>query len=293
MGGQRRAYRSGDRLDPGRGELDHQPRRGGEGGPGPVHDGQGVELLGAQRDPAGGRGQAGQQLLGGAARDDGVREPHADQLDGRLDVLHLDPGDGVPAGLVEHLSQHDAGGVDGAPRGLGHHQRGAGEAVRRDRGPQPLGVGADVDELVARDRRDLHALAAHGGHRDHRGLEPAPAQVLLHVVGVLADQLDPDARVAGQHVGDESRRRRRAGRCRTCRTGSCRSRGPPRSGPPDGPRPRRPAWPRRAGAATPRPRWPRRRGRRGGTASYRGSAPGRGSAPRPTAGRSRGPRRRR
>ena len=45
----------------------------------------------SHRHPAGVRGQAGQQLLGRAARDDGVGQPHADQLDRSLDVLDLDP----------------------------------------------------------------------------------------------------------------------------------------------------------------------------------------------------------
>ena len=56
--------RLGDRLDPFGGELDHQLRGGGEGGPAAVHDREHVVQPGSQRDPRRPSGPAG----GAAAR---------------------------------------------------------------------------------------------------------------------------------------------------------------------------------------------------------------------------------
>ena len=93
----------------------------------------------------------------------------------------------------------------GPPRGLRHHQRGLRQPLRGDRRRELVGVGADVDDLVLGHRDDLHALALDLRHGDHRRLQPAAAQVLLDLGRVLADQLHPDAGVAGQHVGDQPR----------------------------------------------------------------------------------------
>ena len=200
-----RTHRRRDRLDARGRQLDHQPGCRREAGSGPVHDRQRVELAWPHRDPPRLRCQPRQQLLGGPLGDHRVGQAHADQLDGGLDVLDLDPGLGVAAGLVQHPAQDGAGRVVRAPRRLGHHQRGVGQALGGHRGGQPLRIGTDVDELVAGDRLDLHAFTVDAGDRDHRGLESAAAQILLDVAGVLPDQLDPDAGVSSQHVRDQAR----------------------------------------------------------------------------------------
>ena len=67
------------------------------------------------------------------------------------------------------------------------------------------GSAADVDDLVAGDRGHRHALAGHLVDGDHRRLEPAAPQVLLHVGGVLADELDPHPGVSRENVGHQAR----------------------------------------------------------------------------------------
>ena len=59
------------------------------------------------------------------------RPAHADQLDRGLDVLDLDPGLRVVAGLVQHPAQRQPHRVRRPVAGVGHHQRGLGEPAGR------------------------------------------------------------------------------------------------------------------------------------------------------------------
>jgi len=104
---------------------------------------------------------------------------HPHQLDGRLDVLDLDPAGWVAAGLVKQVADGDPGGVLGAPARVGHDQRGQREPVRGDRRGQMSGVGRDVDELVACHRRDLQAGTGDAADEQHCRFEPSASQVLL------------------------------------------------------------------------------------------------------------------
>ena len=135
-----------------------------------------------------------------------------------------------------------------------------------DRRRQPFRVGADVDELVARHRDHRHPLAGHLVDGDHRRLEPAAAQVVLHLGGVLADQLDPDAGVPLEHVGDQPRAGVQAGDAEHAEPDRAGLEGLHALHRVAGPRRPRPAPARRAGAACRRRSSVRRRGRPGGRA---------------------------
>ena len=178
---------------------------GGQGGVDAVHDREGLVLPRPQRWSTSRRGPAGAPARWAAPLvHDGVGQPAAHQLDGGLDVLDLDPGLRVVAGLVQHLAQHQPHRVGRPVAGVGHHQRRLREPARGHRGRRTRRGRRDVDQLVAGHRHDLEALA---GRRcgDQRGLDPAAAQVLEHLRGVLADDLDADAGVALQHVGHQPR----------------------------------------------------------------------------------------
>ena len=90
---------------PGR-HLDHHLGRRRQHRTGPVDDRHDVVLLGAQRHVADVRCELRDELDGAATGDDRVAEAAADEVDGGLRLLDLDPGLRVVAGLVEEAAEH-------------------------------------------------------------------------------------------------------------------------------------------------------------------------------------------
>ena len=135
------ADRFGHLAHPGDRELDHQLGGGGEG----------RVTRCTMANVSNWRGRSTVQVRAGASRGtssarlpavhDGVGQPATGQLDRGLDVLDLDPGLRVVAGLVQHLAQRQPHRVRRPVAGVGHDQLGLGEPAGGDRGRRTFRVG--------------------------------------------------------------------------------------------------------------------------------------------------------